>query len=208
MRYTRGHKAQTRRRILHEASRRLRGEGISRLSIDDLMLRLGLTHGGFYAHFASKDALVAEACAQEYTPQELELLAGPVEAGTQEESMPSLIAGYLSERHRDTPEMGCYLAALAGELAHASQAARRTFTATFERYVERIAHRMPGKTPRARTDAALALLTGMSGAVAVSRAVADEELSTHILDTCREFYLRAFAAGNQSSGDQERKNGV
>lgn len=207
MRYTRGHKAQTRQRILREASRRLRAEGIGRLSIDDLMLRLGLTHGGFYAHFASKDALVAEACAQEYTPQEVELLSGPAETAAQE-SIPAFISGYLSKRHRDTPEMGCYLAALAGELAHASLAARRTFTITCEHYVARLARRMPGTTPQARTDAALALLTGMSGAVAVSRAVADEELSAHILDVCREFYLRAFAAGNQSSGGQERKNGA
>ncbi|HEV8192765.1 MAG TPA: TetR/AcrR family transcriptional regulator [Ktedonobacterales bacterium] len=205
MRYSRGHKAHTRQRILHEASRRLRAEGIGRLSIDDLMLRLGLTHGGFYAHFASKDALVTEACAQEYTPQEVELLTGSAETDSQE-SIRTFISGYLSKRHRDTPEMGCYLAALAGELAHASMAARRTFTAAFARYVERIARRMPGKTAQARTDAALALLTGMSGAVAASRAVADEELSDHILDACREFYLRAFAAGNLSSGDQERKD--
>ena len=207
MRYTRGHKAQTRQRILHEASQRLRAEGIARLSVDQLMLRLGLTHGGFYAHFASKDALVTEACAQELTPQEVELLGGSAETGTQE-SISSFITGYLSTRHRDTPDMGCYLAALAGELAHASSAARSTFTAACERYVERIARRMPGQTPQARTDATLALLTGMSGAIAASRAVADEELSKHILDVCREFYLRAFAEDNPPSGDKERKKEV
>jgi len=205
MRYTREHKAQTRQRILREASRRVRAQGIGRLSIDDLMLRLGLTHGGFYAHFASKEALVTESCAQEYTPQEIELLGGSAEPGAQE-SIADFIAGYLSPQHRDTPDMGCYLAALAGEIAHASSEARSSFTAALERYVERLARRMPGQTPQARTDATLALLTGMSGAVAASRAVADEELSNHILDICREFYLRAFAGDTWSSGETERKH--
>lgn len=205
MRYTREHKAQTRQRILREASRRMRAQGIARLSIDDLMLRLGLTHGGFYAHFASKEALVMESCAQELTPQEVELLGGSAETGAQE-SIASFIAGYLSPQHRDTPDMGCYLAALAGEIAHSSSEARSSFTAACERYVERIARRMPGQTPQARTDATLALLTGMSGAVAASRAVANEELSNHILDVCREFYLRAFTGDTRSSGATERKN--
>src|SRR5262249_35679194 len=154
MRYTRGHKAQTRQRILREATRRLRAEGIGRLSVDDLMRRLGLTHGGFYAHFASKDMLVTEACAQELTPQEVELLGGSAETGAQG-NLSSFITGYLSPQHRDTPDMGCYLAALAGELAHASSEARSSFTAACERYVERIARRMPGKTLQARTDATL-----------------------------------------------------
>jgi TetR/AcrR family transcriptional regulator, transcriptional repressor for nem operon len=205
MRYTREHKAQTRQRILREAARRVRAEGIGRLSIDDLMLRLGLTHGGFYAHFASRDALVTEACAQELAPEEVTLLGGSAETGAQE-SIASFIAGYLSPQHRDAPDMGCYLAALGGEVAHASAEARSAFTAACERYVERIARRMPGQTLQARTDATLALLTGMSGAVAASRAVANEELSNHILEVCREFYLRAFAGDTRSSGDTERKN--
>jgi TetR/AcrR family transcriptional repressor of nem operon len=204
MRYARGHKAQTRQRILREASRRLRAEGIGRLAIDDLMLRLGLTHGGFYAHFASKDALVAEACAQEYTPQEVELLRGAEEAPVQER-LAAFIAGYLSKRHRDTPEMGCYLAALASEMAHAPLAARQAFTRSFGRYAERLARRMPGTTPQARTDAAVALLTGMAGAVAVSRALADEGLSNRVLDVCRHFYTRAFITDNQPPGDGERR---
>jgi len=195
MRYTREHKVQTRQRILREASRRLRAEGIARLSIDDLMLRLGLTHGGFYAHFASKDALVAEASAQELTLQEVELLAEPAATSTRE-GVATFISGYLSRQHRDEPEMGCYLAALSGAMAHASQAARASFSAAFKCNVERLARRLPGATPQVRTDTALALLTGMAGAVAASRAVSDEELSNHILDACREYYTRAFAAGD------------
>lgn len=199
MRYTREHKAQTRQRIVREASRRLRAEGIARLSIDDLMLRLGLTHGGFYAHFASKDALVAEACAQELPLQEVEMFAEPAEAST----LATFISGYLSRQHRDEPEIGCYLAALSGEMAHASLATRQTFSTAFERNVERLARRLPGATPQARTDTALALLTGMAGAVAASRAVTDERLSNHILDVCREYYTRAFAAGDDERRESE-----
>jgi TetR/AcrR family transcriptional repressor of nem operon len=204
MRYRQGHKAQTRQRILREASQRLRSEGIGRLAIDDLMRRLDLTHGGFYAHFASKDALVAEACAQEFTPEEAEIIVGPADA-LAEDALASLISHYLSARHRDRPEMGCYLPALAGEMAHASPVTRQTFTRAFQRYVARVAQRLPGETPQARTDTALVLLSAMAGAVAVSRALDAPALSEHLLVVCRTFYSRAFAADG-TRAQQERKD--
>ena len=193
MRYARNQKARTRQRILREASRALRAEGLAALSVDDLMGRLGLTHGGFYGHFPGREALVAEACALEFTPEEAELIVGPADT-PKGASVGSLIEHYLSAAHRDAPGMGCYLPALTGEVAHGGPNARTAYTWAFRRFVGRLADRMPGETPAVREDVAYALLTGMAGAVAAARALDDPALSDRLLSAAHAFYTRALGA--------------
>ncbi len=192
MRYARDQKARTRQRILREASRALRAEGLAALSVDDLMGRLGLTHGGFYGHFPGREALVAEACALEFTPEEAELIVGPADT-PKGASVGSLIEHYLSAAHRDAPGMGCYLPALTGEVAHGGPNARAAYTRAFRRFVLRQADRMLGDTLAARENVALALMTGMAGAVAAARALDDPALSDRVLSAARAFYARALA---------------
>lgn len=204
MRYPRDQKARTRQRILRETSRALRAEGFARLSIDDLMGRLGLTHGAFYGHFPSRETLVAEACTVEYTPEEAELIVGPADA-PEGASVGALIGHYLSAAHRDTPGMGCYLPALTGEVAHGSPAARTAYTRAFRRFVWRLADRMPGDTRAARENVALALMTGMAGAVAAARALDDPALSDRVLFAARAFYARALADYAPGAGQTARR---
>ena len=119
VRYDRGHKRRTRAAIVETASQAFRGHGIERVGVGDVMARAGLTHGGFYAHFASKDALVAEAC----TSSLLETAGrvfGALDGTAPERTLSQVIRAYLSRAHRDAPATGCTIAALGGEIARRS----------------------------------------------------------------------------------------
>ncbi|MCS6802643.1 MAG: TetR/AcrR family transcriptional regulator [Chloroflexota bacterium] len=174
----------TRRRILEQTARAIRATGIERVGISALMGALGLTHGGFYAHFPSKDALAAEALAAALAEQCDRLLA----AG--EDGPAAMVDAYLSPAHRDHPEDGCPLPAVAAEVARGSPAVRRAFTAAFANTVARLATRLPGDRAAAREDAALALIAGMCGALLLSRAVDDPRLADRILLAARAAWQR------------------
>ncbi len=194
MRYTAAHKEETHRRILSEASRAFRAEGISNVGVADVMQRLGLTHGGFYGHFTGKEHLVEEVCSPDAALPEMERLFAMESA----DDLATFIRRYLAPHHRDEPGSGCYLPSLASEVARSSPATRHAYTATFLRVANQVAAYMPGESAEVRLDAALVLLTGMAGAVAVARAVADPELSDRLLRQSRAFYLRAFGLGTET----------
>lgn len=142
VRYPKGHKQRTRAQILDAAARAFRAEGVAEVSIGALMRRLGLTHGGFYTHFSSKDALVAESCIRALAQAADTFF--PLDSSTDpEQRLAQAIRGYLSRGHRDTPDTGCLLPALAGEVVHESDEVRRGFTEALRRYVERITTVMP-----------------------------------------------------------------
>src|SRR5262245_55975207 len=113
MRKSRAEAAETRRRIVRAAARRFREQGIAATGLADLMEAAGLTHGGFYKHFSSKDQLVAEATAEALGTLLEEMAALP--------TVGAAVAAYLSPRHRDNPASGCPLAALGGELARSDK---------------------------------------------------------------------------------------
>jgi TetR/AcrR family transcriptional repressor of nem operon len=173
MRKSKGEAAETRRRIVTAAAGEFREHGIVATGLADLMQAAGLTHGGFYKHFESKDQVVAEACAEAVRVLIEKLEAAP--------SKGSVLGSYLSTRHRDDPATGCPLAALGSELARFDEKTREAATDGYLRLVD-ILVRKSGKVPAevARQRALVAVST-MIGAVTMSRVVTDAELSAAIL---------------------------
>lgn len=175
MRYTDKHKAETRARILAEASRRLRQDGIAGTGLAPLMQGAGLTHGAFYAHFATKDALV-QAALDDAVGQTLERWPPPEDgAGLQ-----AFLDSYLSPQHRDDPGAGCPLPSLAAELG-----LRGTPSASTDMLVARFARALDGCRLDAGPDNGLVALAAIVGALTLSRAVQDEPTSQRILAAVR-----------------------
>ncbi len=185
MRKSREEAAQTRRRIVEAASREFRKCGIVATGLNDLMKAAGLTHGGFYKHFASKDQLVAEATTA--------ALDGLLEGMSAHPTINAAVAAYLSTDHRDNPATGCPLAAIGGELSRSDRKAREAATVGFVRLVDILAGK--AGTADARRRALVAAAT-MIGAVTISRMVTDPELSAEIL---REAEKSSMAARSRKS---------
>jgi len=191
-RTSRAEKARTRKRLVEEASHAFRAHGVAGTSIPKLMEGIGLTHGTFYAHFDSKDALVAEAYARGLNETADNLLERAANAPSGR-GLNAVIDRYLSAAHRDDAAGGCVLPALAGEVRREPAVVRHAFTDELRRYFDRLAPLLANRDPEARTDGELILASGMVGAVLLARAVDDPELSDRILNACRDFYTAAFA---------------
>ncbi|WP_165069629.1 TetR/AcrR family transcriptional regulator [Paludisphaera rhizosphaerae] len=170
MRKSREEAVETRKRIVSAAARQFRKNGIVATGLNDLMKAAGLTHGGFYKHFESKDQLVAEACA--------EAVDGLIEMMAGQPTFPAAVAAYLSTQHRDNPDAGCPLAAIGSELSRCEGETRQAATEGFERLVTLLAEKSGAEDARRR---ALAAASMMIGAVTMSRIVTDPKLSTEIL---------------------------
>lgn len=193
------HKARTRARIIEAATRAFLERGVETVAIADVMGAAGLTHGGFYAHFANKEALVAEAITRGLADARRTFVA---EAAAANPTAPlrEIIRRYVSRYHRDHPAEGCAMPALATEIAHEPDDVRHAFTTALGEFIAELTDYLPGDTPEARRDAALALVAGMAGAVALGRAVDDPELSDRVLLATRRFYTEALANGaNQNT---------
>lgn len=171
MRKSREAAAETRKRIVTAAATEFRAHGIVATGLNDLMKAAGLTHGGFYKHFESKDQLVAEACAEALGA----LIARMVAAG------PGAVATYLSTGHRDDPGGGCPLAAIGGELARSDEPTRAAATAGFLQLVAVLAGQIDGAAPDAARRRALVMVSTLIGALTMARVVTDPELSAAIL---------------------------
>ena len=191
-RTSRAEKARTRERLVEAASHDFRAGGVAGTSIPRVMERIGLTHGTFYAHFASKDALVAESFALGLRETVDRLLKRAADAPPGR-GLNAIIDRYLSTEHRDDPADGCVLPALAGEVRREPEEVRHAFTEAFQDYVDRLAPLLPDHDAESRANHELVLASGMAGAVLLARAVDDPELSDRILEACREFYTAAFA---------------
>lgn len=180
MRYPESHKESVRARIIEAASRALRAEGISGVSIPKLMKLAGLSHGGFYAHFRDRDELVAEAviaAGQERAERMVAEGAKPPE---------ERFRSYLSKGHVDHPEMSCVLATLGTEAPRQAPPVRRAFAQIargFLRRIETVLH--PRSEPGALSDEALETAARMVGAVVLARLVQDEALKERILEAAR-----------------------
>lgn len=180
MRYEKGHKDATRRRIIEVASQQLRKDGVGASGVAGLMAHAGLTHGGFYSHFSSKDALIEEAL-HEAIEQVKSWIAAVAE--TEDNKYEAIVRAYLSPYHRDNPETGCVAAALAPEIARHSPAVREMFTKSIVGHIEMIAGLLPASaTLEARRSVATAMISSTIGMIQLARAVDDEELSERILE--------------------------
>ena len=180
MRKSREQAAETRKRIVKAAASEFREKGIVASGLADLMKAAGMTHGGFYRHFASKDQLIAEACAE--ATQEL------MERMETQPTINAAVAGYLSTRHRDTPASGCPFSTIGSELARTDEKTREVATAAFERLVGLLAGNSSERDARRR---ALVAAATMIGAVTMSRVVNDPTLSAEILREAEKSLMAA-----------------
>ncbi|WP_213876504.1 TetR/AcrR family transcriptional regulator [Pseudomonas sp. dw_358] len=186
MRYSQDHKAQTYQRIVKEASARFRRDGIGATGLQPLMKALGLTHGGFYAHFKSKDELVEtalRAAAEESSARATETFAKP-------DPLASFIDMYLSKTHRENPDAGCPLPTMSAELGQRGEPSAIT-----DDRVQALLSRMSSALgePEAE-DKSVMMLSSLVGALLLSRAVQDPALSDRILETVREALKRDIPA--------------
>lgn len=177
MRYSDDHKAKTHQRIIEEAALRFRRDGVGATGLQPLMKALGLTHGGFYAHFKSKDELVETAlqhavqALQENSPQMFE----------GEAPLQRFISGYLSSAHRANPGAGCPMPTMCAELGQRGEASETTDTLVRNR-LTMIEQNLPGEDA---ADDSVLMLSAMIGALLLSRSVKDPQLSDRLLKTTR-----------------------
>lgn len=198
MRYSKEHKLETHARIVKKASVRLREKGAHGIGVADLMKDAGLTHGGFYAHFDSREALVIEAFAyaMDRSTERWRQLAG--QAGP-EEGLATIVDAYLSPQHRDNPGHGCAVPALGAEIARESPKTRRAFAAKLEQMIEMVAEQFPDLGAKAARKKAMATLATMMGTVVMSRVAGNGELSDEILCAGREAVLERPAASKAAA---------
>ena len=185
MRYEKGRRVETRAKILEAAATRFRRDGIEGVGIKSLMSEVGLTHGGFYAHFPSRDGLVAEAVG-DALGDTLRALRQVVDEAEPEERLDSLIDSYLSELHRDRMDRGCAGAALAPEVARQPAAARAEFTAGLKKIIDLLTAELPpGGSSSQRVERGYAVFSGMMGTLQLARALDNPSLSKNILASGR-----------------------
>src|SRR6202048_3728581 len=180
MRYSREHKLETHARIVKKASVRLREKGAHGIGVADLMKEAGLTHGGFYAHFDSREALVIEAFAYAMD-RGTERWRKLAEATPPEKRLATIVGSYLTPLHRDDPGNGCALPALGAEIARESPKTRRAFAAKLEQMIELIAEQIREVPRKAARKKAMATLATMIGTLVLSRIAGNGEFSDDIL---------------------------
>jgi TetR/AcrR family transcriptional regulator, transcriptional repressor for nem operon len=190
MRYSAEHKKETRERIVRAASRQFRRRGREGVAIAELMRKLNLTHGGFYRHFGSKEALLVEAVEKGFEDVRADLKRAAQKRPGSE--LKAVIEGYLSLEHCSNPADGCPMAALASEITRYPRAARLKIDRAMSDHINQIAYLLPGATESERRQNALVLFSGMGGALTLARSVADEKARRNILQAAREFYVEAF----------------
>jgi AcrR family transcriptional regulator len=179
VRYTKEHKQETRERIMATAGRRLKRDGIEGSGVATLMKDAGLTNGAFYAHFASKDDLVAEAIADQLHALHANIVAQaePGLAGLEQ-----IVRWYLSAQHRDNPGDGCPNAALLDEIGRCGDATRQAYTDGVLVVIDGLAARIAPEDPPSARVKALSLLGLMAGTLQLSRALTDRQLSDKLLE--------------------------
>ena len=191
MRYRPEHRVKTHQRIVKDASRRIRAEGLTGAAVSAVMRDAGLTHGGFYKHFGSKDELVMESLREAFGEMAdfLAHAAQKCEPGT---AWKAIVRNYLSAEHCDHPECGCPLAALAPELARADEATKAQILVELQRYQSRMLPFMPGRRAADKERAFELIISTMLGALAIARILPDQAKRARVLASTRDFLLRSF----------------
>lgn len=178
MRYEKGHKETTRRRIVETAAARFRKDGIEGVGLADLMAEAGLTHGGFYSHFSSKEELV-QAALDEASEYSVANFNRRIEQG----GLEAWIRTYMRTAHRDHPEMGCVAAALGSEMARHPKSSRKGFTENLSRVTAAIASHLPSTlSPDLKRKKAVGIFGTLIGTLQMARTVDDSKLSDEILE--------------------------
>jgi TetR/AcrR family transcriptional regulator, transcriptional repressor for nem operon len=180
LRYAKGHVDATRERILKTASRCFRREGFERAGIADLMKAAGLTHGGFYFHFASKEDLVREAMNEAFDQTNAR---NARRARSGENGLEAIVRGYLNPGRRDRPESGCAAAALVAEIARHPVSTRVAFMAKLDHLLDLIGGHLPSGDATTRRRTAIGIFAVMMGALQLARAEPNPARSKRILES-------------------------
>jgi TetR/AcrR family transcriptional repressor of nem operon len=180
MKVSREQAAENRERIVQVAAKLFRERGFDGIGVADLMKAAGLTHGGFYGHFASKEDLAAEASGRALE-ETLRYWSTAIEK-TPGEAFLKIINRYLSEAHRDAPGRGCLVAALGSDVGRQARPVRRVVTDGINAFIGQLMQLVPGKSKAVRRRQALTDFAAMVGAVTIARAVDDPALSKDVLD--------------------------
>jgi TetR/AcrR family transcriptional repressor of nem operon len=192
MRYSPEHKAQNHENILSVAARSFREHGGDTSGIGTVMKKVGLTKGGFYRHFESKDDLFVEAVARAFD----EMGRGMLEiakSAPEGRALRSMIEYYLSARHANSPGVGCVVAALGPELARKPLAVRRRIEASLDAYRERLLPFVPGHTREEKLEKCRLLFSSMAGVLMMARITSDPQKREQRLMEARSFFIKCFA---------------
>jgi len=201
MRYSREHKLETHARIVRKASVRLREKGAHGIGVADLMKEAGLTHGGFYAHFDSREALVIEAFA-DAMDRSTERWRKLGEATTPDRRFATIVDSYLTALHRDNPGHGCAIPTLGAEIARESPRTRKAFAAKLEQMIEVLAAQLPDVPRKAARKQATAAIATMMGTMVMARVAGNGDFSEEILQAGRDAVL----GGGRSSSPPAKKS--
>ncbi len=191
MRYQPEHKAKVHQKIVKDASRRIRAEGLNGAAVSAVMRDTGLTHGGFYKHFGSKDELLVESLREGFREIE-ETLVRAAEQSAPGDAWKAVVKTYLSLELCERPERGCPLAALAPELARAARAMKPKVVAELVNYKSRMLPFMPGRRTVDKERAFFAIFSTMIGAVEIARMLPDPATREKVLGSVRDFLLGSF----------------
>ena len=188
MRYSREHKLETHARIVRKASVRLREKGAHGVGVADLMKEAGLTHGGFYAHFDSRDDLVIEAFTHAMD-RSTERWRKLVEQTPREKRFATIVNSYLTSLHRDDPGRGCAIPTLGAEIARESSRTRRVFAGRLDQMIDILADQVPNLPRKAARKRAAAAMATMIGTLVMARVAGSGDFSDEILGAGREALL-------------------
>src|SRR5260370_29102408 len=191
MRYSLEHKARNREKILAMAARSIREHGGDTSGIGTVMKKVGLTKGGFYRHFKSKDDLFVEAVARAFD----EMGNGMLEiakSAPEGKALRAMIEYYLSPRHADSPGMGCVISALGPEFARKPLSVRKRIEASREAYRERLLPFVPGQTREEKLAKVQLLFASMAGVLTMARVTSSPQKREQMLTEARKFFVRSF----------------
>ena len=188
MRYSKEHKQETHARIVKKASVRLREKGAHGIGVADLMKEAGLTHGGFYAHFDSREALVIEVFTHAMD-RSIERWRKLAEQTPPEKRLAMIVNTYLTPLHRDDPGHGCSVPALGAEIARESPKTRRAFAGRLEQMIDTLAAQLPGVPRKAARKQAMAAIATMMGTLVLARVAGSGDFSEELLGAGRDAVL-------------------
>lgn len=197
MRYAPEHKAEVHQRIVQDASRRVRAEGLVGAGVAAVMRDTGLTHGGFYKHFESKDELLLESLREAFR-EFADKLVAVAEQSRSESPWKAIVKTYLSVEHCRHIEDGCPISALAPEMGRVDPKMRGQIVMELVKYKDRFSPFMPGRRTKDKERNFFVLFSTMIGTIEIARILQDPATQERILSSTREFLLSSFADGTHT----------
>lgn len=191
MRYRPEHKAEIHQKIVKDASQRVRAEGLNGAAVAAVMRDTGLTHGGFYKHFASKDDLLMESLREAFR-EIVDTWVRAAKLSSHKAAWKAIVKAYLSPEHCEHPEHGCPLAALAPELARVDKRRKPQIVAELVKYKSQMLPFMPGRRTGDKERAFFAIFSTIIGAIEIARMLPDPAMREKVLASTRDFLLRSF----------------